>query len=211
MQTFLVDIDYNVSASYLCNARLVKQLVEGLQIAEQLIDYPLLNGDYKHRPHIYNHPVTKLWKDYRHSFCDYLTAISNELLNRGLAVDSAMHGAIYDYFIHVDHERKVSPKWVAWEFINSHREALLYKTSLKNDIYHFSCNTDIPLYRVKTHSSFIEQNSFRYKDLAKNYPEINNRNVASWRMCDSAAEVYANYYSSFQLFPEPLKINYIWS
>ena len=81
MQTFITSYDFVETAQSLDNKRLNKQLLEGRQILKILATGQQSGGWV-------NHPATRMWHGYERMFYNYLTAIKDECVYRGIAVDA---------------------------------------------------------------------------------------------------------------------------
>jgi len=111
MQTFLPYADYHKSAMCLDPSRLGNQAYrEGKTI---------LRGGWR------NHPVSKMWRGYEYSLCNYISACFMELSNRGR-----------HYQKHIDEVIEIKsglsntgkPWWLGDERLHSsHRGTLLWK------------------------------------------------------------------------------------
>jgi len=77
MQTFLPFDNAQDSAEVLDNLRLNKQLLEGRQIYKILASNQL-KGAWV------NHPAVKMWRGHDNALFDYLTAIKDECIHRGI-------------------------------------------------------------------------------------------------------------------------------
>ena len=80
MQTFVPFDDFIESSKSLDNRRLNKQLLEGRQI------YKILYTDQRSGAWA-NHPAVKMWRGYDHALFNYLVAIKNECVSRGIKTD----------------------------------------------------------------------------------------------------------------------------
>ena len=74
MQTFLSEYSFPASAQALDNKRLNKQLLEGRQILDALIN---------HKGWVH-HPATRMWAGYELALYEYLWAVREELRGRGI-------------------------------------------------------------------------------------------------------------------------------
>jgi hypothetical protein len=77
VQTFVPYADATESAIVLDNKRLNKQLLEGRQIYKILASNQL-KGAWV------NHPAVKMWRSHDNALFDYLKAIKDECVNRGI-------------------------------------------------------------------------------------------------------------------------------
>ena len=79
MQTFLPYVgNFKMSAQALDNKRLNKQLLEGRQIYSALMGQTI---GWR------NHPATRMWENHENMLMEYLTAIKNECVRRGIKTD----------------------------------------------------------------------------------------------------------------------------
>lgn len=157
MQTFITDYDFAKSMQALDSQRLNKQLIESLQIAQYLTNTRLLNSFHPNAPHK-NHPIVGMWRKNKSCFYHYMCANSTELINRGLAINSHMHDAVHVFGKLVKARKSVElPKWLNDDFINSHREALLYKSLLKKLTYQYSQEKQLPIRAVRNEVDFQKQ------------------------------------------------------
>lgn len=195
MQTFLVDLDYQKSASMLSQQHLVKQCLENLQIAQYITGEILLNTTKVNSssPHA-SHPACKMWKSYQRNYYDYMKSISNELLNRNLATDSKMHSVVEKYYDIVSGEDNITPNWLTDNFILTHRNALLYKSLLKKYIYEISNFYDIPINEVTKSNYFLEviNDTTQFKGNIV-LPALKSSHIASQKQCITASGVYFGY------------------
>lgn len=150
MQTFLPFADYVASASVLDDARLRKQRVENLQIAQALtcrklitstkgigprggkvtIQLPQSEWTIEHRTVGWqHHPATKMWTWALFHLLEYQTAICNEWTARGGKNDTCLAKTEMIYLDAVNYmETTATPRWFGVEgFHESHRSNLLRK------------------------------------------------------------------------------------
>lgn len=205
MQTFILNYNYTETMRILDSQRLNKQLLESLQIAQHLTGERLLrtfNPDASYK----NHPVVNMWKPYLKSFFVYMLANSNELINRDLAIGSKMHSAVECFGEIVKDKPLINPKWLDNNFIQSHRQALLYKSLIKLRIYIYSRSNNISINRVTSEIEFQEECKGLFATL-DHAPQLTSSKIASNAMCNTAAYIYNNYYENFKPI-YPLNINY---
>lgn len=207
MQTFITDYSFVETMRTLDSQRLNKQLLESLQIAQYLTQTKLLNSFNPNAPHK-NHPIVAMWKPYLTTFFEYMLANSQELINRNLAVDSHMHSAVEQFGEIVGKDTHKTPLWLNDKFISSHREALLYKTLMKLNIYEYSYLRGIQICNVAKNKNFQQKHksSFVTFDHA---PVLESSIVATKKLCGGAEVIYKNYTNVFMpIFP--LNIAYTW-
>lgn len=80
MQTFVPYADLHKSAAVLDNKRLNKQLLEGRQI------YKILATNQRKGAWT-NHPAVRMWRNHDNGLFEYLVAIKDECLYRGISTD----------------------------------------------------------------------------------------------------------------------------
>lgn len=118
MQTFLPYKDIKKTAKCLDRARLGKQRVETIQIAQALLG---LSSGWK------NHPAVKMWKGYEPFLIKvYLKTIMEEWENRGYKnIKCTEH---YNNLLSLIDDQKVKkPNWIDEEFCLSHQSNLVRK------------------------------------------------------------------------------------
>lgn len=216
MQTFLLDKDYKKSFQMLDSKRLNKQLLESLQIAQYLTNKQFLHGKFNpNAPHS-KHPAVKMWKLYKPNFYFYMKANSQELINRGLAINSHMHDAVDAYFNYIAGTSdmlygNVQPLWLTNEFIKRHQIALLYKSFVKYISCKISLVNNMPMKNVTSSYQFLsyvmEHNHINDFD---NLPKYTNKNVASWKMIENADKEYSQYRANFHTIGAPYYVDYLW-
>jgi len=80
MQTFVPFTDNIENAFVLDNKRLNKQLLEGRQI------YKILASNKRSGAWV-NHPAVKMWRNHDNGLFEYLRAIKDECVNRGISTE----------------------------------------------------------------------------------------------------------------------------
>ena len=81
MQTFLPQIDYEVSARILDSKRLNKQILEGYQILN-VLSGKSKTGGWR------NHPAVLMWKGYERGLWNYIQAMVYEAKYRGIKTEN---------------------------------------------------------------------------------------------------------------------------
>lgn len=128
MQTFLPYKSFSRSASCLDYRRLGKQRVEAFQIL--LIIYGHLNV-YR------NHPVVKMWKDYRVALKHYYNKILIEWIRRGYKNTMQPFS--------VDPQTILYPEWLGNKhFHNSHKSNLLRKDPVYYGKFNWEVKNNLP-------------------------------------------------------------------
>lgn len=122
MQTFVPHADFAESAAVLDNKRLNKQLLEGRQI------YQIIASG-KDRGAWVNHPAVKMWRNCDVALFEYLVAIKNECVARGIQTDKNWNAILY---MHQNNwyrgDNLVMPAWWNDERVHqSHRNNLYVK------------------------------------------------------------------------------------
>ena len=122
MQTFVPYADFEKSAAVLDNKRLNKQLLEGRQI------YKIIASG-KDRGAWVNHPAVKMWRNMDNSLFEYLKAIKNECVARGIQTEKNWAAILY---MHQNNwyrgESIIMPVWWTDERVHeSHRNNLYVK------------------------------------------------------------------------------------
>jgi hypothetical protein len=122
VQTFVPYADFEESASVLDNKRLNKQLLEGRQILSILASKKT-SGAWV------NHPAVKMWRDCEMPLYDYLFAVKNECVSRGIQTEKNWNAIVE---IHKDslysHSINKLPEWWEDERVHqSHRNNLYIK------------------------------------------------------------------------------------
>lgn len=215
MQTFILDFDYKESFRMLDSRRLLCQLKESLQLAQYITGEQFLNGKFNpNAPHA-NHPCVKMWKDYQWDFIGYINANRQELNARGLAEYSHMHDAAGDYENYVRHicseESLCKPHWLDNDFIYRHRNALLYKSYVKWEIYSWSYNYSQPINKVAKDHLFIDyilRKSIITDD--DNFPTLTSTKIATEKAVDKEYYIYSNYRLFFNDMFFPYRVDYKW-
>lgn len=197
---------HNQTAQYLDKTRLNKQLVECFQM------HKVLSGVAQGWK---NHPCVKMWEYFPDSFSGYCYAIASSCEKRGI------ENKLSPYFLQFKPIDScfIAPSWVDTDFIERHRQALLYKTALKAMVYDFSLLSNTPINLVTLNARFIEfvdSIFWRYK-ICSNYlstiykPGVeiyHTKRVASVKMYQSAVADFNHYHA---LFPNrEHKIDYKW-
>ena len=122
MQTFVPYADMHESAVVLDNKRLNKQLLEGRQIYNILVENRTKGGWV-------NHPAVKMWRNYDNALYAYLENVMLECVFRGISVEknwsaiTEMHKNNWDRGSNI-----VMPPWWGDERVHqSHRNNLYNK------------------------------------------------------------------------------------
>jgi len=121
MQTFLPSPDYSLSAKYLDNLRLNKQILEGCQIYRTL----MIGSRWK------NHPAVKMWEYHQNALHDYILACHNEWFkNRKRRFHKAFTNLISEFNLGsplYSNRSFLSIRCFPDSFYSSHRSILLLK------------------------------------------------------------------------------------
>jgi len=121
MQTFVPFTDNIENAAVLDNKRLNKQLLEGRQI------YKILASNQRSGAWV-NHPAVKMWRNHDTGLFEYLRAIKDECVNRGIATEknwnalTEMHE--YNWF---RGDNATLPAWWGDERVHQSHRNNLYK------------------------------------------------------------------------------------
>jgi hypothetical protein len=131
MQTFLSEYTFIDSAKVLDNIRLNKQLLEGRQILEILLEPNLDSNAWK------NHPAVLMWKNFEHSLYNYLLEIARECLNRNIKITKNWDTITILRSEYLDNTIPRYPFWmydtdILTKIINSHR----YNLYLKDPVFY---------------------------------------------------------------------------
>lgn len=114
MQTFLISKSFQKSAKALDSKRLNKQVLEVAQILNAM---RRKSGGWR------NHPITRMWRNYRGALAEYGLAMERERLSRGMNP----HKSARIIKKHLK-GRKVYPPWLGnRKFHLSHKSNLLRK------------------------------------------------------------------------------------
>ena len=122
MQTFVPFDNFIESASSLDNLRLNKQLLEGRQIYNILAS-GRTSGAWT------NHPAVKMWRGYELALFNYLVAIKDECVSRGIKTDKNWSAIIEIHKYNLNRADTTSlPLWWGDERVHqSHRNNLYRK------------------------------------------------------------------------------------
>lgn len=143
MQTFITSHDFNESAQSLDKKRLNKQLLEGRQILKILATNQQ-SGAWA------NHPAVVMWRGYERMFYNYLVAVKDECVERGVSVDKnwqaieeLMRMGAYNFGPNL-----VEPWWMLDQemllrIVQTHR-ANLYR---KDSEYYYDYKTNYDMYQ----------------------------------------------------------------
>lgn len=122
MQTFVPYADFDESAAVLDSKRLNKQLLEGRQIYQILVERRTRGGWV-------NHPAVKMWRNYDNALYSYLKSVKRECDRRGIA--TAKNWEAINALYHRNWDRGnsiVMPPWWNDERVHeSHRNNLYVK------------------------------------------------------------------------------------
>lgn len=136
MQTFISDYDFTKNAANLDNKRLFKQLLEGKQILDVIV-----NG----KKGWANHPAVRQWREHPLVLFLYLKSIWIELQKRKIATQSQLFGQIVDIIFRLainrlnsinqieDVNLKMPDWWNREDILRSHRSRLKCKGAA--DVY----------------------------------------------------------------------------
>lgn len=144
-----------------------------------------------------NHPVSKMWKDYKYSLCDYLLAcekVLKEEYNREYPDTEKEINSLRLTFSDIGH-----PSFIGNEdFHASHRSKLLFKGSIFGLTDAITNFIKTPYKKWKGQFSLPERNeiTIEQRDLLKDY-------------CNCNGIVWTNWYSQFG-WTEPDNLPYIW-
>lgn len=133
MQTFVPYVDFAESAAVLDNKRLNKQLLEGRQI------YQIIATN-KDRGAWVNHPAVKMWRNCDVALFEYLVAIKNECVSRGIQTDknwSAILSMHQNNWYRGDN--LVMPAWWGDERVHESHRNNLY---VKDPVYYVQFSND---------------------------------------------------------------------
>jgi hypothetical protein len=130
MQTFLPYKDFDKSANALDSKRLNKQILEGYQIMNVLMN-PDPKAGWR------NHPAVKMWRGYENTLFDYILAMLREADRRGIKTDKNKDNLIQLRVRTIDQWGNGLPKWyndknIMAKVTTTHK-ANLYR---KDDIYY---------------------------------------------------------------------------
>ena len=197
MQTFLVCYDLEQNAKYLDSKRLFKQLLEGKQILDVVLN---------NKSGWSNHPAVLQWKGYPIILFRYIRAIWDECRNRGIAKDSLLYRQCNDLMVtYLTNNPKEEAKYPDWwgreDIISSHRSRLLCKGLI--DSY---CSAIKKALKIRSIDTWLKsklnktKNQLRYEDVAwlSNFYETLRIDTLK-----------PNYYAKFNWKDEP-SMPYIW-
>ena len=122
MQTFVPFVSFSESASVLDSKRLNKQLLEGRQV------YGIISTN-KDRGAWVNHPAVKMWRNHDVALFEYLLAMKNECVTRGIQTEKNWNAILY---MHQNNwyrgDNLVMPPWWGDDRVHlSHRQNLYNK------------------------------------------------------------------------------------
>lgn len=122
MQTFVPYADFKESAAVLDNKRLNKQLLEGRQV------YQILVENRSHGAWV-NHPAVKMWRNYDNALYVYLSAIKHECDRRKISTEKNWEAISKMYHWNWDRgSRVIMPPWWGDDRVHqSHRNNLYRK------------------------------------------------------------------------------------
>jgi hypothetical protein len=121
MQTFLPYPDFYESAAVLDSKRLQKQLLEGRQIYNIISDRATTKGWRRH-------PAVLMWRGYDTALFEYLTAIKEECVNRGINTIKNWQAILHIHKWNWNRGNLIYPEWWGDErFHQSHRNNLYRK------------------------------------------------------------------------------------
>jgi hypothetical protein len=189
MQTFVASYNLEENAEILDNKRLFKQLLEGYQITNSLVN----NKGWIH------HPAVTMWRGHEAALYVYLREIRSECLRRGIGQDSTLLEKCRE--LTKNHPNNGFPAW--WnrsDILSSHKSRLKCKgliDSLAAAIkkkYKIKCFDDWSEVHFKR-----TKNELRFEDVKK---------LRSFLTIGENALI-SNYYDQFG-WSEPLNLLYIW-
>lgn len=213
MNTFISDYNLTKNAANLDGKRLFKQLLEGKQILNILV-----NGDKIKKKGWKNHPAVLQWKNYEIGLFWYLRRIWQECQNRGIALDSQLFNECQKLILSIkkggayidcdETNKKVAkfilPKW--WgraDILISHRSRLKCK-----GLVDATCTAIKSQLKIKSIDSWLKQNfkktknQLRYEDL-KFIRVMAHANGVSFRGIK-------NHYDIPEWSEIPFDLDYIW-
>ena len=122
MQTFVPYTDFSESAASLDNKRLNKQLLEGRQIYQIIVERRMHGGWV-------NHPAVKMWRNYDNALYSYLDAIKSECNKRTISTEKNWSAILHLYHRNWDRGNEiVMPPWWGDDRVHlSHRQNLYTK------------------------------------------------------------------------------------
>lgn len=208
MQTFILDHELHISTQLLDSKRLNKQLTE----CHQIINIIQLN-----QKAWANHPCVLQWKNNVNYLFAYTQSVACECKQRGINhkhIEYYMNAGLYN--------TPIKPKWITDEFIKRHRQALLFKTSLKYAVYKFCFENNVTPYFVNTKKystkfyMFIAEYYTLFKlkinDVLSQYhfdkPFLEGKQKISCKIVDNAHNDYKKYLYNFGNLPHVL--DYLW-
>ncbi len=190
MQTFITTYDLEQNAKVLDDKRLFKQLLEGYQILNTIVN------DSQWR----NHPAVRQWKQHPNALLKYIESIWNECQQRQIAVKSELYhksSKLIDSQSHV-----VFPEW--WnneEIAKTHRGRLKCK-----GIIDAHCTDIKKHYKIKSIDAWLKTNFKKTKNQLK-YSDVDK--LKSYLTPIPQENRSPNYYDQFNWSESPA-LEYIW-
>lgn len=212
MQTFISDYQLDKNAANLDGKRLFKQLLEGKQILDILINKK--EGSWS------SHPATLQWKNFEIGLFWYLRAIWNECQKREIALDSQLFDQCYKLILKIklgggyidcdENNRKVAkiclPKW--WnreDILISHRSRLKAKGLI--DIY---CAAIKKQFKVKKLDVFLKDKFGKTKNQLR-FEDVNKLDrLLALAKVDCRSFIKQNHYNFPQWSKIPYNLDYVW-
>lgn len=193
MQTFLTSYNLSENAKVLDNKRLFKQLLEGYQILNTIIN----NGQWE------NHPAVKQWKSTPQALFWYIHSIWNECKIRGIAENSNLYFRCKDLLLEKDLNEQFleNPKW--WnrqDIISSHRGRLKCKGLIDS-----ICAIIKKKNKIKNLDKWLKERFHKTKNQLK-YSDIEN--LKSW-LTEEEKSLISNHYDQFN-WSESESLEYVW-
>lgn len=193
MQTFLVSYNLEENAKCLDNKRLFKQLLEGYQILNTLIN----NGQWS------NHPASKAWRGFESYLYVYIEYIWKECQNRGIAQDSELLFKSIKLLTDAGIKGKlhIKPNWWGREdIIASHRGRLKCKGEIDS-----ICSLIKKKNGIKNIDKWLKERFKKIKNQLK-YSDIEN--LKSWLTEEEKCSI-VNHYDKFGWVESP-GLEYVW-
>lgn len=204
MQTFLTSYSFQQSAANLDSKRLNKQILEAIQLYELATNKLYLSKGFA-TPYK-NHPAFKWWANCPKSLAYYIFNCTNEMYNR-FGKCNKLWETSAKIIEDVGFDMVVSvPNFLTSEIVESHKNALLYKTEANYILYDYCYINAISLNSINanncqkrfvpfllSYSSIKNFTTMRFSDSSK-VPTISDVDK-KWNEFEFYAEKFPNNYS----------------
>lgn len=199
MNTFISDYDLTKNAANLDGKRLFKQLLEGKQILDVLVN---------NKKSWSNHPAVNQWRGYELGLFFYIESIWEQLQNKKIALNSKLYGwckaqVLINKLANKTKNKDIYPKW--WgraDILESHRSRLKCKGLI--DVY---CAAIKKHLKIKKIDAWLKKyfnktkNQLKYPDAQVLYALIIQLNIKN---------VEPSHYDRKDWAKIPYDLEYVW-